>query len=223
MSMAELLQLKEKLGKRVYGNVLFGTESKEGEEGGEGTSSGSRRRPRSGHHSEADFKRANKNRPREMSAKRPVHEVRDVFSVKKTETSFRDPRFEASSGEFKPGIFNKNYAFLNEVKTKEKKTLKKTLKKTSDPEKKTELKFLVKRMENQERSSQQRTESQDMVKRLKKQRMEETGKPFINKSEIKKIELVEKFKKLQKSGKLEKYMEKKRKKNASKERKRLKI
>lgn len=85
-------------------------------------------------------------RPMEVSAKRPVPLLRQVVAVKKpvsrapwrsqplcsaehpetllfifflTQT-FRDPRFDDLSGEYKPEIFEKTYKFIDDIKHREK-------------------------------------------------------------------------------------------------------
>jgi ribosomal RNA-processing protein 36 len=67
------------------------------------------------------YKRLNKNRPREMSSKRPVTTLRQVFSDKKVKKrEVVDPRFEAAYGEYEPDFFRKNYAFINDIRKNEK-------------------------------------------------------------------------------------------------------
>ncbi|KAI1302371.1 Ribosomal RNA processing protein 36 -like protein [Halotydeus destructor] len=165
------------------------------------------------------FKRDNKNRPREMSSKHPVYERPKAFSVKKPE--FRDPRFDETSGQYVDKIFKSNYQFLAEVREKEKRDLKKKLKKAKTPEEQEEIRMLLTRYENQDRETKV-TQEKDAVKhKVIKKVKETTGKRFVNKSVLKKEELIEKFKKLKKSGKLDKYLEKKRKKNVSRDRRKL--
>jgi ribosomal RNA-processing protein 36 len=62
----------------------------------------------------ATLKRTNKNRPREMTSKRPVGRFREVLQLKKRKT--RDPRFDAASGKLNEDLFKKSYAFLDEYK-----------------------------------------------------------------------------------------------------------
>merc|ERR1712002_465554 len=70
------------------------------------------------------FKRENKNRPAEVSARRPV--PKKVSAPK--EKIIRDPRFDDLSGEFDEKIFRNTYGFMADVKTKEKLKLKKMIK-----------------------------------------------------------------------------------------------
>ncbi|KAK8778160.1 hypothetical protein V5799_020499 [Amblyomma americanum] len=92
-----------------------------------------------------------------------------------------------------------------------------------DPQRRMTLQKLLKKMENQEAT--------EKMKRVKANLDEQYSqflashrerKPiYLNKTTKRKIELAERFKQLKKAGKLEKYLEKKRKKNVQKERKRL--
>lgn len=70
MSFEDLQKLKEKVGAKVYKEVVFGSSKVE-------------QKPKV-------FTRENKNRPREISSKRPVKMKLDIGAVKKTEA--RDPR-----------------------------------------------------------------------------------------------------------------------------------
>lgn len=65
------------------------------------------------------FKRLNKNRPQELSSKRPVSTYRQVFQATKKESI--DPRFNSAFGEYKPEFFRKSYSFINDIRTNEKK------------------------------------------------------------------------------------------------------
>jgi ribosomal RNA-processing protein 36 len=162
--------------------------------------------------SRAVYKRENKNRPREVSAKRRER-------VNQTRIIRRDPRFEESCGQLDEDQFNKDYDFLNEIREKEKKMLAKAAKKEKDPEKREELVKLKQRIDNQSVSQQQRQQEKEVIEQLKNQQKEKTGSTYVKRSDVKSALLVQKFQQLKKSGKLKKYLEKKRKKNVAKDRK----
>lgn len=65
-----------------------------------------------------NFKRLNKNRPQELTSKKPVSIFRNVFQVSKKE--YIDPRFNPAIGEYKPEVFRKSYGFVNEMRLNEK-------------------------------------------------------------------------------------------------------
>ncbi|KAL9954353.1 hypothetical protein ACROYT_G041878 [Oculina patagonica] len=200
----ELEELKHKVGSKRYNEAIHGLFEKKGANA-------------------KSQKRENKNRPREMSSKKPVSRLRQVIPVKKRMS--RDPRFDELSGTFNQEKFDKAYSFLGEIKANEKKQLQKELQKTKQPERKQQLDSLLKRMEQQEAAKKSLDVKREAERKRKKAELElvKQGKrPFyLKKSDKKKLELAEKFKKLKSSGKLEQYLKKRGKKNASKERKKM--
>lgn len=115
--------MKEKIGSKLYNETVFQNKSKT---------------------IQKTFKRANKNRPREMSSKRPVKLENNVLPVKKVLN--RDPRFEPMCGTFDKTSFKKDYKFVNDLRKKEKSQLEKQLKETTDPEEKNNIKFVLQRL-----------------------------------------------------------------------------
>ncbi|XP_071079437.1 ribosomal RNA processing protein 36 homolog [Haliotis cracherodii] len=207
MSFEELQKLRDRLGVKVYKQVMKGE------------------RKQTHHLSTAkrSFTRENKNRPMEASSKKPVSIYREVIPVKKRVS--RDPRFDDMSGNYNEAIFKSSYAFLDDVKKREKEKLAKQLKKTKNDQKKKELQYLINRMDQQASADKQKQTRKELEKDWKKKelgRVVEGKNPyFLKKGDLRKLELAERFKELKKTGKLDKYMGKKRKKNASKEKKKL--
>uniref|UniRef100_A0A7N0TRA6 rRNA biogenesis protein RRP36 n=2 Tax=Kalanchoe fedtschenkoi TaxID=63787 RepID=A0A7N0TRA6_KALFE len=81
---------------------------------------------------ERKHSRANKNRPMEVTCKKPVSRYRETIQVPKKVV--RDPRFESLCGTLVEDGFRKRYNFLFEDNLPaEKKELQKQLKKTKDP------------------------------------------------------------------------------------------
>ncbi|XP_068444805.1 ribosomal RNA processing protein 36 homolog [Clinocottus analis] len=204
MSFEDIMKLQNQVGTKVYNEVAYG---------GSGKSRPSSKK-----------KRLNKNRPMEISSKRRAPFLRQVVSVKKP--TLRDPRFDDLSGEYKPEIFEQTYKFINDIKQREREIVHKKLKKMKkNSEKKEKLQFLLKRMDNQERarkSREQQRERELQLKRQQRERANEGARPFFLKnSEKKKLELAEKYQELKKSGKLENFLSKKRKRNAGKDRRKL--
>ncbi|XP_070684029.1 ribosomal RNA processing protein 36 homolog [Pempheris klunzingeri] len=203
MSFEDVLKLQNKVGTKVYNEVAYGSDNKSTE---------TRKK-----------RRLNKNRPMEVSAKKPPPFLRQVVAVRKP--TLRDPRFDDLSGEYKPEIFEKTYKFISDIKRTEKEVVQKQLKKTKSNKKKEKLQFLLKRMENQERartSREQQRERELQFKRQQRERANQGARPFFFKaSEKKKLQLAEKYQELKKSGKLENFLSKKRKRNAGKDRRKL--
>ncbi|TRY78414.1 hypothetical protein TCAL_07842 [Tigriopus californicus] len=90
MSLEEIQELKEKIGLKLYNKAL-------GINQGRGMAKPTQM-------SKAVFKRENKNRPREISSKKPVKRFRDVVGLtakmNEKEHQKRDPRFDSLCGEY---------------------------------------------------------------------------------------------------------------------------
>lgn len=102
-----------------------------------------------------DFKRDNKNRPREMGAKRPVPLLGNAKAVHRklaaeTTTAVRDPRFDPKCGEFDARKFKDNFAFVDEIKQRELVELRDRLKHSDDFKEQKKMKYLIQRMQNQD-------------------------------------------------------------------------
>ncbi|XP_071996021.1 ribosomal RNA processing protein 36 homolog [Engystomops pustulosus] len=202
MSFEELLRVRNQMGTKAFNKA--------------------RKDPKKGNLSGARVV-ADKNRPLEMSSKLPVPFLRKVVPFKKT--VLRDPRFDDLSGEFKPEIFHKTYGFIDDIKKNEKKILEKKLKKMRNPEAKQRVQQLLRRMDQQEKASQKKQrlwEQQLEFKRQQREQAQQGKKPFyLKKGDVRKLELADKYLELKKKGKVESFLSKKRKRNATKDRRRL--
>ncbi|EPS60500.1 hypothetical protein M569_14302 [Genlisea aurea] len=164
--------------------------------------------------------RANKNRPMEISSKKPVSRFREVIQVPKNVS--RDPRFESLCGKLDVDGFKKRYNFIYEnTLPSEKKELKKLMRNAKNPEVVDELKDKMAKIDKEVKSALPKRTEKDILSEHKKKEREaaKRGKqPFyLKKSELRKQKLIEKYNELKESGKLEAFMEKRRRKNASKE------
>lgn len=133
MSFAELIKLKEQLGTKVYNEAMFGEQAVKPKPPGK-----------------KEYKRDNKNRPREVTTKKQV----PLFGKKKTKkdetTSQRDPRFDIRCGEYDRKAFKQDYGFVTEIREKEVGELKLQLKnKELSAEEKGKIKMVIQRMNNQ--------------------------------------------------------------------------
>ncbi|XP_055315417.1 ribosomal RNA processing protein 36 homolog [Sitodiplosis mosellana] len=211
MSFAELLKLKEELGSKVYNEALFGEESTP------------KKRNKAVKH-QTTFKRENKNRPREISAKKQVPLLGKSKPSKKDQGP-RDPRFDSQCGEFDRTKFKEDYGFVNEIREKEISELKEQLKHLKDDQadEKSKVKLLIQRMQNQnleEKKLRERKQAKTEERQKNKDAIKNERKPFfMSKREQKAQDLVKQFEELKKSGKLNKHLEKRRKKNMSRDRK----
>jgi ribosomal RNA-processing protein 36 len=167
------------------------------------------------------FKRVHKHRPSEQTSKRPVSVFRDTMQAGKRE--IRDPRFQTlTAGAYVDESFKKRYAFLYDEKLpEEKKALQEALKKAKSTEARQQIKSQLASITQQVKAEEVRrrkAEAERTEKASRKVAVAE-GKQvyYLKKSERRKQELIAKYEELQKAGKLEKFMEKRRKKNAAKD------
>ncbi|KAK7349606.1 hypothetical protein VNO77_07097 [Canavalia gladiata] len=167
-----------------------------------------------------NLKRANKNRPMEASSKKPVSAFREVIQAPKKVV--RDPRFEALCGNLDPEGFRKRYNFLYENDLPaERQALKKEFKKYKDPQRISEVEERIAWIDKQLKSgSAKHIDAEILAKHKKKEReaAKQGKRPFyLKKSEIRKQRLIEKYNHLKSSGKLETFVEKRRRRNAAKD------
>lgn len=151
MSFEDLQKLKEKLGTKVYNETIFGKKSKKTTE-------------------KTEFKRENKNRPREISAKKPVPRYKELTRVKKVVS--RDPRFDSLCGTFDEKAFRHSYAFIDKLRENDLKTLQKELKETTDLKAIKKIKYLIQRLENQLREVKKKKEKEEKKHQEKKELLE---------------------------------------------------
>lgn len=164
--------------------------------------------------------RANKNRPTEVSSKRQVTRYREI--VENTKPKSRDPRFETLCGNFNQESFRKTHAFIFEEKLpQEKQHIAMQLKKQKGEAKKRELKRKLSTLDQQIKQdvqTQKRKKQEGERKRIEREAVKRGKKPFhLKKGDRKKEELIQKYKELKKAGKLESFLEKRRKKNSQKD------
>lgn len=173
-------------------------------------------------------KRSSKHAPMEVTAKRAVTRKREVVSVPKVVA--RDPRFGAvgttsHSRHPNPAMeeeaTRRNYAFLDKYRDDELAELKKEVKKTRDPAAKERLQRKVMSMQSHKQMMQRREAERAVVsehKQKEKELVKQGKQPFyLKKSEQKKQVIMNRFAGMKK-GEVDKAIERKRKKLASKER-----
>ncbi|ETV95362.1 hypothetical protein H310_11251 [Aphanomyces invadans] len=164
-------------------------------------------------------KRANKNRPREVTSKRPVGRFREVLQIRKKVA--RDPRFDHASGKLNEDLFKKSYAFLDDIKEAELQEAKKLLKHAKSKTRKAELQqdISLRKQELAEAKRADRIRDATLKRKREEREAVEKGKGafYLKRKDKKQLELKAKFDELQESGRLSKFMAKRRKKNANKD------
>ncbi|KAH8247500.1 hypothetical protein KR038_005232, partial [Drosophila bunnanda] len=231
MTFEEIMKLKEELGAKVYKEAVLG-----------GSSSRANKKPKT----KTDLKRLNKNRPREMSSRRQVPFLgAEHRAERKKAAELRDPRFDEKSGTYNAETFKKNYEFVTQIRDKEVGQLKKQLDEVQNDEEKHKIKHTMQRLINKNVEDKKWQQKQKQLKKERDNIQKKHNKGelphYLTKSEFLYIltpsltkvylpteerraqELVAKFEQLKSTGKLNKYLEKRRKKNAAKDRKRIGI
>ncbi|KAK7354803.1 hypothetical protein VNO80_20298 [Phaseolus coccineus] len=166
------------------------------------------------------LKRDNKNRPMEASSKKAVSSFREVIQA--PSKVVRDPRFESLCGTLDGEGFKKRYSFLYENDLPaERQALKKELNKFKDMKRIGEIEERISWIDKQMKSDSVKNIDTEILPKHKKKEREaaKQGKrPFyLKKSEIRKQRLIEKYNHLKSSGKLEAFVEKRRRRNAAKD------
>ncbi|XP_066599074.1 ribosomal RNA processing protein 36 homolog [Prorops nasuta] len=207
MSFQDLLKLKEKIGTKVYNDALFGTRAISDT-------------PKS----KNDFKRANKNRPQEMSSKKPMFKIQQHLPLKRTVP--RDPRFDSLCGTYNAKAFKNAYSFIDKMKENDLKALKDELKNSDDPKMIKKVKYLIQRLENQlkegKKQEQMKEQKSNENKHIIKSIKEGKRPAYKKKSEKKLLNLVSQYEQLSDQGKVKKHIERLRKKNLHKARLKMK-
>ncbi|KAL9303849.1 hypothetical protein ACSQ67_021112 [Phaseolus vulgaris] len=143
------------------------------------------------------LKRANKNRPMEASSKKPVSAFREAIQAPKK--VIRDPRFESLCGTLDPEGFRKRYNFLYENDLPaERQALKKELKKYKDPKRISEIEEHISWIDKQMKSDSRKNIDTQILAKHKKKREKQQRRGNS-------------------SGKLEAFVEKRRRRNAAKD------
>lgn len=145
MNFEDLQKLKERLGAKVYKETLFGKRKEV----------------------KREFKRENKNRPREMSAKKPASILREVTKIKKV--TARDPRFDSLCGTFDEKAFKRSYGFISKLRENDVNSLRKELDQATDPKTIKKIKYLTQRLENQLREEKRLKEKEEKKWQEKKE------------------------------------------------------
>lgn len=206
MPLGKAKELREKLGLKLFNKAFFG----------EASSLATHEKTRK------NFARDNPKRPREVPSRRPVSKYRNVFENERGVKKRFDPRFDERCGRFDEHIYQNNYSFLNEIRNNEKKILQEEIKKTAheDPEKAERMKEVLRRITNREKSQAQADLRKKVIREIRhenNERMRQGLKPiFKTRAQIRMRIMEEKFKELQKTNQLDKYIARRAKKQNKK-------
>ncbi|XP_070493886.1 ribosomal RNA processing protein 36 homolog [Chironomus tepperi] len=158
--------------------------------------------------------------PLEISSKKPFKKNKNT-AYRQSQPRTRDPRFDNRIGTFNEEKFQKNYDFAFKMRDQEVEDLKATQKNEEKPDKRK--KFLIQRIENQKRENAKKFVNKARNSNKKVEVLSDGTKFYKTKKLQRTEDLVNKFLELKNSGKLEKHLDKRRKKIAGKERKKMNI
>jgi ribosomal RNA-processing protein 36 len=167
--------------------------------------------------------RTSKHAPASQSSRRPVTRKREVVDVPKRK--FRDPRFHTLQHQSaQEGNSAKAYSFLRDYEKDEIAELKTAIKQSRNEYDKETLKRKMISMQNRIKSQEAKEREQDILRqhrRGEKEKVEQGKKPFyLKRKDLKERAMVEKFKGM-KSKDREKLIEKRRRKEDQKEKRRM--
>ncbi|KAI7357252.1 hypothetical protein KC354_g10084 [Hortaea werneckii] len=171
-----------------------------------------------------NLSRSSKHAPAAQSTRHQVSRKRNVIDVPKRVV--RDPRFDALQQRHSHSGNNseKAYSFLRDYQKSEISELKAALKKAKSEEDKVTLRRKINSMENRLKSKESKERQQEVLRKHRKEEREKVqqGKTpyFLKKKDLKEQALVEKFKGM-KSKDRAKLVEKRKKKEGQKERKKM--
>ena len=146
-----------------------------------------------------------------MKEKREISNRREI----------RDPRFESLCGTFNEDLYRKSYKFIEDQQEGEIKLLKNMMKKEKDEAQKRHIQADMTRLMQQKLGRERRDKMLERKREYKKKEQEAVAKGktpyYLKRSVLKQEELKDRFEQLSKKGKLIRYMEKKRKRNAERD------
>ncbi|KAJ2617210.1 rRNA biogenesis protein rrp36 [Coemansia sp. RSA 1365] len=180
---------------------------------------------RSGRDQTNELHRESKKMPSIMSSKRPVGRFRQVVDMPNPRS--RDPRFDSLSGHLNEDLFEKSYEFLEKQQQEEMEELRKQAGKlkNKNPGEAQRIQKALGSLQSQAAAKQQKKRMQELKRTHRKMETEavKQGKNpyFLGRRDLKDLEVAQKFNKLKDSSKLDKFLEKRRKRNATKDHRRM--
>ncbi|CAI5452356.1 unnamed protein product [Caenorhabditis angaria] len=211
MPIGKVREMKEKLGIKLFNKTYFG-ESEQS------------KLAKKEKKKEEDSSKG-QHRPKEMSSKRPVSSFRNIYGdhEKSAKVKKWDPRFDERAGNYKEVCFENNYQFLDEIRKDEIEELRQQYNEAraeGDEHTANRVKNTLQKMETREKTRAEKRRQTETRKELHDENIERMLRGeapiFKTKAAVRKIDMEKKFESLKKDNKLDKYLEKKSKKEAGK-------
>ncbi|KAJ3142558.1 hypothetical protein HK100_001382 [Physocladia obscura] len=165
-------------------------------------------------------KRGSKHAPAEITSKKPVSRRRTIVELPKKEIH-RDPRFNKLSGNFNEGLFNRSYGFLEEYEKSEIEDLKKRMNSEKSEEQRAQMEKIIQSKISKQIQKQREDRQKNIHRQWKKAEVDavKNGKKafYLKKSDKEKLALLEQYKNIKPGQGVDKFLEKRRKKNSATE------
>jgi ribosomal RNA-processing protein 36 len=169
--------------------------------------------------------RVSKSEPIEISSKRQPRKLDRVPVHLRGKRKIVDPRFNEQFGEYDAKEFRQSYNFITDMRRQELKELRKQLKTCEDPMEKTKLKTVINRLKSQVKN----VDDLNRVEKISKDIQEKSEKlanhgestPYITKEVRNVMKLATTYTDLKNTGRIDAYLNKKRKRLASKKKKQM--
>ncbi|PVU91067.1 hypothetical protein BB561_004578 [Smittium simulii] len=202
LSFEQILELKKKVGSKEFDKIFKNDSSAKNTDDSQSLSSTNNYPAKAKKIGNAqkfkENKKKSKKEPSEISSKKRVKSVWQIMDPAGNKPL--DPRFEKSSGHLNLDLFKKSYSFIDKYQDSE--------------------------IQTSRRHAEEYQGKLDEIKKMHKKReydlIKQGKKPyFLKRSSLKEIELAKKFEQVSGTKKLDKMLEKKRKRNAAKEHKQM--
>ena len=170
-------------------------------------------------------KRNSKNEPlKQAIPKRPVSVLREVIPGARKKSL--DPRFDRAFGHYNEDLFGKSYEFVGELQQKEREVLRESMKREKHEGKRQQMQRWLDRQRSMEINAKKQFERKQVIKEWKnkeRQLVAQGKKPFhLKDKEVDRMVVEKRFAEIKaRGGDPEKILEKKAKKRAAKQHKRL--
>jgi len=220
VSLRDMLEIQERLGTKNFTKALQNDEEDEDDEQpideNKKSTTTNKKIPNEG---------VSKSEPIELSSKRRPKKRDQVPVHMRGRRKIVDPRFNEQFGEYNSKEFRQSYHFITDMRRQELKELKKQLKASEDPTEKMKLKTVISRLKSQVKN----VDDLDRVEKISKDIQEKSEKlandgestPYITKEVRKVMKLATTYTDLKNTGRIDAYLNKKRKRLASKKKKQM--
>ncbi|KAJ3066615.1 rRNA biogenesis protein rrp36 [Podochytrium sp. JEL0797] len=217
----QLLEVQQKMGTKEFKRIRRGISIRRDEDIDDPNGGSSKRVSANAAREKKEIqKRGGKHAPAEQTSKRPVSRFRQVIEIPKKEIG-RDPRFSKFSGTLNEGLFKRSYGFLEEYQKSEIEQLRATISKTKDEDEREVLRQELHKKVSKQVENARQEKQKNIDRQWKKTEMESVkqGKKafYLKKGDKEKLALFEQYKKLGEGKGVDKFLEKRRKKNSASE------